>query len=98
MIRKEPAAFEHLNLFARPSLSETLPHLSRTLLSFVVILLDFSLMLLAMTFNVGIFFAVCLGLALGLLLFQPVSQRYTQRLQVHLDPSLFCTCLQRTRV
>lgn len=58
------------------------PHVGRTALSFAVIFLDYTLMLIAMTFNVGLFFAVCIGLALGLLLFVPMSQRYLQRAQV----------------
>jgi hypothetical protein len=57
-------------------------HLGRTALSFVIIVMDYTLMLLAMTFNLGIFFAVCSGLALGLLLFGAVARRYTERLQV----------------
>jgi Ctr copper transporter family len=39
-------------------------------------------MLMAMTFNVGIFFAVCIGLAFGYLVFGLAAARYTERLQV----------------
>jgi len=41
----------------------------RAVFRFVEVMLSYSLMLVAMTFNVGLFFAVCSGLALGTLLF-----------------------------
>lgn len=51
--------------------------------SVVVLTLDYALMLVAMTFNTGIFFAVVLGLTSGIVVFRVAGQRYSERLQVH---------------
>lgn len=57
--------------------------------SVVVLTLDYALMLVAMTFNTGIFFAVVLGLTSGIVVFRVAGQRYSERLQVHPPPPLF---------
>ena len=80
-VRETPDVVAQQSLLKLPR-SAILPHLGRTALSFVVLVLDFTLMLVAMTFNVGLFFAVSLGLALGILLFWPVGHRFMQRAQV----------------
>jgi len=43
--------------------------ISRALVHFIEVALSFFLMLIAMTFNVGLFFAICTGAATGMLLF-----------------------------
>jgi copper transporter 1 len=43
--------------------------LARAALQFVETLLSYALMLIAMTFNVGLFIAVLLGIALGTFIF-----------------------------
>jgi heme O synthase-like polyprenyltransferase len=80
-VRDSPSTFAKQSLCALPA-PDALGHVGRSTLNFVVVVLDFTLMLLAMTFNVGVFFAVCAGLALGTLLFSHVPRRYAERQQV----------------
>eukprot|EP00892_Ulva_mutabilis_P009424 jgi/Ulvmu1/6854/UM031_0059.1 len=79
-VSRDPLAAVSQSLFAVPA-----AHLPKqgllAVLSFVVLTLDYALMLVAMTFNTGIFFAVVLGLTVGIALFRTISQRHTERLQ-----------------
>lgn len=51
------------------SFSSPVPAIYITCLTFVISVFDFCLMLIAMTFEVGVFLCACLGLTLGYLLF-----------------------------
>jgi len=51
------------------SFSSPIPAFYITCLTFVISVFDFCLMLIAMTFEVGVFLCTCLGLSLGYLLF-----------------------------
>jgi len=51
------------------SFSSPVPAFYITCLTFVISVFDFCLMLIAMTFEVGVFLCACLGLSLGYLLF-----------------------------
>jgi len=55
---------ECITIFSTP-----LPAFYITCLTFVISVFDFCLMLIAMTFEVGVFLCACLGLSLGYLLF-----------------------------
>lgn len=80
-IRRDPMAAMSQSLWTVPA--GQLPRQSlMAALSFIVLTLDYALMLVAMTFNTGVFFAVVLGLALGIALFRNVGARHTERLQV----------------
>jgi len=51
------------------SFSSPIPAFYITCLTFIISMFDFCLMLIAMTFEVGVFLSTCLGLSLGYLLF-----------------------------
>jgi len=51
------------------SFSSPMPAFYITCLTFVISVFDFCLMLIAMTFEIGVFLCTCLGLSLGYLLF-----------------------------
>jgi hypothetical protein len=76
---------------------EVVPRVAHGALSFVVLTLDYALMLAAMTFNVGIFFAVVTGLTLGLVLFRPCSARATERATVRI-PAMHAHATERAMV
>lgn len=47
--------------------------ITRSICRFVMAALSYSLMLITMTFNIGLFISVCLGIAIGSFLFAPIS-------------------------
>jgi hypothetical protein len=49
--------------------------ITRSICRFFIVVLSYSLMLITMTFNIGLFFSVCLGIAMGSFLFAPVCYK-----------------------
>jgi hypothetical protein len=92
VVRGTTGAVAEQNIFTFPT-AEAHGRVGHAALSFVILTLDYALMLATMTFNVGIFFAVIFGLTLGMFLFRHIGSRATERMQVLLLLPTAYTCV-----